>query len=66
MPIVFLIMGSCDRVVKLSAAQPKVRSYHTKGHDHESQYDISTCWFQDAGPRAIIYVGKTCFTIELK
>ena len=39
---------------KVSALQPRDRGLesHT-AHDHDSSYDTSTCWFQEADSRVI-------------
>ena len=46
--------GSVDLMDKVSASQPRNRGFepHT-GHDHESSYDTSTGWFQEADSRVI-------------
>ena len=39
---------------KVSASQPRDRGFELhKGHDHDSSYDTSTCWFQEADFRVI-------------
>ena len=42
-------MGSDGLMHKVSASQPRDRGFepHT-GHDHDSSYDTSTGWFQEA------------------
>ena len=39
---------------KVSATQPGDRGFELhKGQDHDSSYDTSTGWFQEADPRVI-------------
>ena len=49
--LLFSLFGLMD---KMSASQPRDRGFepHT-GHDHESSYDTSTGWFQEADSRVI-------------
>ena len=46
--------GSGDLMDKVSATQPWDRKFepHTS-HDHDSSYDTSTGWFQEANSRVI-------------
>ena len=48
---------------KMFASQPQYHGFEPhKGHDHDSSYDTSTVWFQEADSRVI----NISFTIELK
>ena len=39
---------------KVSASQPRGRGFEPRtGHDHDSSYDTSIAWFQEADSRVI-------------
>ena len=45
---------SGDLMDMVSASQPQGCWFDThKGHDHDSSYDTSTCWCQEADSRVI-------------
>ena len=55
LPSIFIMpphKGEGGLMDKVSALQPRDRGFepHT-GHNHDSSYDISTGWFQEAGSR---------------
>ena len=51
---VSMYQGEHGLMDKVSTSQPRDRGFepHT-GHDHDSSYDTSTGWFQEADSRVI-------------
>ena len=48
------LVKPCILLDKVSASQPRGRGFDPHmGHDHDSSYDTSTGWFQEADSRVI-------------
>ena len=49
-----IVKGSGGLMDKVSASQPRDRGFGPQtSHDHDSSYDTSTGWFQEADSRVI-------------
>ena len=62
-----VIKVSRGPMVKVSAWEPEYRGLeHHTGHDHDSPYDTSTGWFQEADSRVIKIRCENLFHIRAK